>query len=84
NLGDIDARAINSIALSDDITLRIGKYGPYLEVLEDVDTATGEVTPPRRVNIPPELAPDELTLAKAQELIDAPVVTDRVIGINPE
>ncbi|GAA0999080.1 type I DNA topoisomerase [Subtercola frigoramans] len=84
NLGDIDARAINSIALSDEITLRIGKYGPYLEVADDLDTSTGEITPPRRVNIPPELAPDELTLAKAQELIDAPVVTDRVIGVNPE
>jgi DNA topoisomerase-1 len=39
---------------------------------------------PRRINIPEDLAPDELTLAKAQELIDAPVLTDRVIGINPE
>ncbi|MCU1481100.1 MAG: topA [Subtercola sp.] len=85
NLGDIDARAINSIALSDEITLRIGKYGPYLEVNDTAtaDPATGEVSPPRRVNIPPELAPDELTLAKAIELIEAPVVTDRVIGVNP-
>jgi DNA topoisomerase-1 len=39
---------------------------------------------PRRVNIPDGLAPDELTVAKAHELIDAPVVVDRVIGINPE
>ncbi|RFA15459.1 DNA topoisomerase I [Subtercola boreus] len=86
NLGDIDAKAINSIALSDEITLRIGKYGPYLEVAEDdgVDLATGELKTPRRVNIPPELAPDELTLDKAEELINAPVVVDRVIGVNPE
>jgi len=78
NLGEIDAREINSIRIADDVTLRIGKYGPYLE-------APGE-TPetPRRVNIPAELAPDELTAEKARELIDAPVVTDRVIGINPE
>ncbi|WP_394336958.1 topoisomerase C-terminal repeat-containing protein [Clavibacter michiganensis] len=34
--------------------------------------------------MPEDLAPDELTAAKARELIDAPVVTDRVIGINPE
>jgi len=81
NLGEIDARGINSIAIDDGITLRIGKYGPYLEVVEEgaADDAT-----PRRVNIPPELAPDELTPAKARELIDAPVLTDRVIGINPE
>ncbi|SEN40806.1 type I DNA topoisomerase [Cryobacterium sp. TMT1-3] len=81
NLGEIDPRVINSVAISDDITLRIGKYGPYLEV-NDPDAAAD--APPRRVNIPPELAPDELTAAKARELIDAPVVTDRVIGVNPE
>ncbi|HEY0259221.1 MAG TPA: type I DNA topoisomerase [Lacisediminihabitans sp.] len=80
NLGDIDAKSINSIKLNDEITLRIGKYGPYLEVVDPTET---EGTP-RRVNIPPELAPDELTVAKAQELIDAPVVVDRVIGVNPE
>ncbi|HEY2643902.1 MAG TPA: type I DNA topoisomerase, partial [Galbitalea sp.] len=77
NLGEIDAREINSIKISDDITLRIGKYGPYLEAPTD-DPAT-----PRRVNIPSDLAPDELTAEKARELIAAPVVTDRVIGVNP-
>ncbi len=77
NLGDIDARSINSIAIDDGITLRIGKYGPYLEVHED-----GAETP-RRVNIPSELAPDELTPTKARELIDAPVVGDRVLGADP-
>ena len=81
NLGEIDAKSINSIKLDDEVTLRIGKYGPYLEVA-DPDAAP-EATP-RRVNIPPELAPDELTVAKAHELIDAPVVVDRVIGVNPE
>ncbi|MGO3885729.1 MAG: type I DNA topoisomerase [Mycetocola sp.] len=78
NLGEIDAREINSIPVTDSITLRIGKYGPYLEVpAEDSDT-------PRRVNLPQDLAPDELTPAKAQELVDAPVVTDRVLGQDPE
>ncbi|MHB1234205.1 MAG: type I DNA topoisomerase [Microbacteriaceae bacterium] len=80
NLGDIDARDINSIVLSDDITLRIGRYGPYLEVV-DPQAAVGAA--PRRVNIPATLAPDELTPAKARELIDAPVVGDRVLGVNP-
>ena len=79
NLGEIDAREINSVRISDDITLRIGKYGPYLEVPSEVEDEK-----PRRVNIPQDLAPDELTAAKAQELIDAPIVTDRVIGVNPE
>jgi len=81
NLGEIDAKSINSIRLDDEVTLRIGKYGPYLEVMDG--DAAPEATP-RRVNIPPELAPDELTVAKAHELIDAPVVVDRVIGVNPE
>ena len=78
NLGEIDAREINSIKIADDVTLRIGKYGPYLEA-PGVDPET-----PRRVNIPAELAPDELTAAKARELIEAPVVGDRIIGVNPE
>ncbi|WGD37076.1 type I DNA topoisomerase [Lysinibacter sp. HNR] len=85
NLGEIDARAINSIAVTDTITLRIGKYGPYLEVPDENGTLTEEGSVAlRRVNIPEGLAPDELTAAKAQELVDAPVVVDRVIGVNPE
>jgi DNA topoisomerase-1 len=77
NLGDIDARAVNSIRIDEGVTLRVGKYGPYLEVDDGTET-------PRRVNIPEGLAPDELTPAKARELIEAPVVTDRVLGENPE
>ncbi|SDZ40092.1 type I DNA topoisomerase [Herbiconiux ginsengi] len=81
NLGDIDAKAVNSVTITDDITLRIGKYGPYLEVLDP----SGDIeAPPRRVNLPQDLAPDELTPEKARELVDAPVVTDRVIGVNPD
>ncbi|QNE44744.1 type I DNA topoisomerase [Frigoribacterium sp. NBH87] len=78
NLGEIDARDINSIPLGAGITLRIGRYGPYLEAPGD-DPET-----PRRVNVPEDLAPDELTPAKARELIEAPVVGDRVVGTNPE
>jgi DNA topoisomerase-1 len=81
NLGDIDARDINSVRIADDITLRIGKYGPYLEIPPAEGSAID--APPRRVNVPEELAPDELTEAKARELIDAPIVGDRELGINP-
>jgi DNA topoisomerase-1 len=80
NLGEIDARSINSITIDDGVTLRIGKYGPYLEVHEN---GAPEDATPRRVNLPPELAPDELTPAKAKELIEAPVQTDRVLGSDP-
>lgn len=80
NLGEIDARALNSTPITDTATLRFGKYGPYLEV---VDPAAPEAKP-RIVNVPEDLAPDELTAQKAQELIDAPVAGDRVLGENPE
>ncbi|MGR2753428.1 type I DNA topoisomerase [Agromyces arachidis] len=81
NLGDIDAREINSVEIAPHITLRIGKYGPYLETAA-ADDATDAA--PRRVNLPDDLAPDELTAEKAQELIDAPVQGDRVLGVNPD
>ena len=80
NLGEIDARALNSTRITDTATLRFGKYGPYLEV---VDPAAPDEKP-RIVNVPEDLAPDELTAEKAQELIDAPVAGDRVLGVNPE
>nr|WP_274637411.1 type I DNA topoisomerase [Microbacterium bovistercoris] len=80
NLGEIDARELNSTRITDNAVLRIGRYGPYLEVT-DPEHPDAEV---RRVNLPEELAPDELTPAKAQELIDAPVAGDRVLGENPE
>jgi len=77
NLGEIDAREINSVELAPGLTLRIGRYGPYLEVPSD------DPEKPRRVNVPEDLAPDELTAEKARELVEAPVVGDRVVGINP-
>ncbi|MFE6997455.1 type I DNA topoisomerase [Microbacterium sp. NPDC057659] len=80
NLGEIDARALNSTPIAENVTLRFGKYGPYLEV---ADPANPEAKP-RIVNVPEDLAPDELTAAKAKELVDAPVAGDRVLGENPE
>lgn len=81
NLGEIDARELNSTRITDTATLRFGKYGPYLEA---TDPTAAPDAKPRIVNIPEDLAPDELTPAKAQELIDAPVAGDRVLGENPE
>jgi len=74
---EIDARALNTLEISPTINLRVGRYGPFLEV---TDPDTGEV---KNVNLPPELAPDELTPQKAQELADQPPVVDRVLGVDP-
>ncbi|MGP9725662.1 type I DNA topoisomerase [Glutamicibacter sp. 287] len=80
NLGDIDARAINSIKITDDITLRVGKFGPYLE--RAITEGAEEGTDPQRANVPEELAPDELTAAKAEELFATAQVSERELGIE--
>jgi len=75
-LGEIDAREINSIPIGvgtdgQEIVARVGRYGPYLQRGDD------------RVSIPEDLAPDELTPARAEELLEAPS-SDRVLGTDPE
>jgi DNA topoisomerase I len=58
-LGEIDARSINSIPLFADVVVRVGRYGPYLQKGGE----EGE-----RVSIPDGIAPDELTPLKVDEL----------------
>jgi DNA topoisomerase I len=76
SLGESDPRAINTFELAPGIALRTGKFGPYLEVMENEER--------RIVNIPETLTPDELTIEKAEELIAAPPASDRVLGKDPE
>nr|WP_274707766.1 type I DNA topoisomerase [Arthrobacter sp. H16F315] len=84
NLGEIDARDINSIPITDAITLRVGKFGPYLESsVPMVDPKTGEVVDAARANVPEDLAPDELTAAKAVELMETAAPEERVLGADP-
>jgi len=84
NLGEIDARAINTVKIDDAISLRNGKYGPYLEVFDDkCEVGEDGALKPRSVNIPEGLAPDELTPAKAHELADAEPLEDRIVGVHP-
>src|SRR5204863_383162 len=69
---DIDARDVSSFPLAGtDIVVRVGRYGPYLE-------RDGQ-----RVNVPGDLAPDELTPEKAAELFDQPN-SDVVLGADPD
>jgi DNA topoisomerase-1 len=75
-LAEIDARAVNSIAIGVDesgveIVARVGRYGPYLERGED------------RASVPEDLAPDELTVDKALELLSMPN-GDQVLGTDKD
>ena len=79
NLGEIDAREVNSIDIGDGITVRVGRYGPYIEEIA-VEGAVGD---PKRAAVPEELAPDELTVAKARELLDTQAEGDLVLGVDP-
>lgn len=83
NLGDIDAREINSIRIADGVVLRVGKFGPYLEAEGTLNTETGELTDPVRANVPDDLAPDELTEEKARELLEHGKSDGRVLGTDP-
>jgi DNA topoisomerase-1 len=82
NLGDIDARAINSIDIAPGIVLRVGKFGPYLEKPLPADAPEG--TDPQRANVPEDLAPDELTAEKAIELMEHQGPSENVLGVDPE
>lgn len=72
NLGEIDARAVNSIEIGEGITLRVGRYGPYLEDAEG-----------KRANVPADLAPDELSVDKARELFTRAADDGRELGVDP-
>ncbi|MGC0272302.1 type I DNA topoisomerase [Pseudactinotalea sp. Z1739] len=93
DLGDIDAREINSIDIGDGITLRVGRYGPYLEysgtgangAAGAGDTSVGaDEAKPTRASVPDDVAPDELTVAKARELLETASDGDRELGTHPE
>jgi DNA topoisomerase-1 len=76
HLDEIDARDVNSIYLGPDpegtdVVARVGRYGPYLQ--------RGEET----ARIPEDLAPDELTVERALELLEAPS-GDRTLGTDQE
>jgi len=83
NIGDIDPKALNSLDMGDGITLRTGKFGPYLEIYINPGDEGADENGRRIINIPEGLAPDELTLTKAHELIEAPVLVDRILGVDP-
>ncbi len=76
HLTAIDAREVNTIPLGvdadgNDVAVRVGRYGPYLQ--------RGDDTAP----LPEDLAPDELTIADALERLERGADGGRVLGIEP-
>jgi hypothetical protein len=78
NLSNIDAAEINSIYIGgkeSGVVVKPGKYGPYIKRGEDT------------VSVPATLAPDEMTLERAQTLLaapkgDVPIGKDPATGLN--
>jgi DNA topoisomerase I len=76
-LDEIDPRLVNSIPIGSDadgneIVARIGRYGPYVERGDE------------RASIPEDMAPDELTVDKAYELIEEQNKGDKIFGTDPD
>ncbi|MBL0887196.1 type I DNA topoisomerase [Myceligenerans indicum] len=80
HLGEIDAAAINSVDIGEGIRVRVGRYGPYLE---DTQAQVADGEKPVRPRIPDDVAPDEMTVAKARELFAAGADDGRVLGDDP-
>ena len=71
DITEIDARDVSSFPIDGtDIVVRVGRYGPYLE-------RDGQ-----RANVPEDMAPDELTPEKAEELLSTPN-GDKALGLRP-
>jgi DNA topoisomerase-1 len=79
NLARIDPREISTIPIGHDesgaaVVVRVGRYGPYVQVGEDG----------ARGSIPPDLAPDELTLELALELARRSAEGPQALGTDPK
>ncbi len=76
---EIDPREISTIpigtsATGEPIVVRVGRYGPYIQIGDDG----------KRASVPDELAPDEMTVEKAEQLVKDAEDGDRVIGHHPD
>ena len=78
-LGEIDAREINTIEIGDGLHVRVGRYGPYLEDMNHLDDEGN----PKRASLPDTLAPDELTVEVGHDLIENHSGGPRALGVDP-
>ncbi|MFE3167377.1 type I DNA topoisomerase [Streptomyces sp. NPDC059224] len=77
DLGAIDAREVSSFPVGSGIVLRVGRYGPYIERGEK--DSEGH----QRADVPEDLAPDELSVELAEELLAKPS-GDFELGVDPQ
>ena len=75
DLGAIDAQQINTMKMGEDIEIRVGRYGAYIQ--------KGIGDDRKFANIPETMAPDELTLEVAIDLLAQPS-GERELGVHPE
>ncbi|MFE5830516.1 type I DNA topoisomerase [Streptomyces sp. NPDC056488] len=76
DLGAIDAREISSFPVGNGIVLRVGRYGAYVERGEKGQEEY------QKADVPDDLAPDELTVELAEELLAKPS-GDFELGADP-
>jgi len=74
---DIDARAVSSYLIGkdendNDLTLRVGRFGPFVEASDG-----------RKISLPDDLPPDQLTAEKASELLNGGKTANEPIGTDP-
>jgi DNA topoisomerase-1 len=74
DLGAIDAQQINTMKMGEDIEIRVGRFGAYIQ--------QGQGDDRKFANIPETMAPDELTLQVALDLLAQPS-GERELGIDP-
>ena len=75
DLGAIDAQQINTMKMGEDIEIRVGRYGAYIQ--------KGIGDDRKFANIPETMAPDELTLQVAIDLLAQPS-GERELGVHPD
>ncbi len=76
-IGEIDARDVSRIVIGrpegqEEIVVRVGRFGPYLE--------QGS----RRASIPDATPPDEITVAAALEMLDRAQAAEQPLGYCPQ
>ena len=74
NLGAIDAQQINTMKMGENIEIRVGRFGAYIQ--------EGQGDDRKFANIPETMAPDELTLQVALDLLAQPS-GERELGVDP-